>query len=190
MWFWCKVLAVVSCSFGSAWRGEFCMPDGLGGLRGSSLSGGLLSHEGSSQSALCTCMKLICSNGVTTVKRVPVEQQTTQLKGGNGKQTRKWELRTRHSGSDRCVLLFVVCLHSPWRRGELHCFAYPLVTLRLQSCRGSSGKPCITPDLWGNRAFEPLAFLTYFLDIYFLETIKWLWNKTILTSPSCERWTG
>lgn len=68
------------------------MPDGLGGLRGSSLSGGLLSHEGSSQSALCTCMKLICSNGVTTVKRVPVEQETTQLKGGKWKTNQKMEI--------------------------------------------------------------------------------------------------
>lgn len=65
------------------------MPDGLGGLRGSSLSGGLLSHHGSSQSALCTCMKLICSNGVTTVKRGPVEQETTQLKGGKWKTNQK-----------------------------------------------------------------------------------------------------
>lgn len=65
------------------------MPGGLGGLRGSNLSGGLLSHAGSSQSALCTCMKLICSNGVTTVKKVPVEQETTQLKGGKMENKRE-----------------------------------------------------------------------------------------------------
>lgn len=65
------------------------LPGGLGGLRGSSLSGGLLSHAGSSQSALCTCMELMCSNGVTTVKRVPVEQETRQLKGGKWKPDQK-----------------------------------------------------------------------------------------------------
>lgn len=86
------------------------MPGGLGGLRGSSLSGGLLSHAGSSQSALCTCRKLICSNGVTTVKRVPVEQEATQLRGGNGKQTRTWELRPSTVGVIDASCLWLVCV--------------------------------------------------------------------------------
>lgn len=86
------------------------MPGGLGGLRGSSLSGGLLSHAGSSQSALCTCRKLICSNGVTTAKRVPVEQEAPQMKGGNGKQTRKRELRPSTVGVIGASCLQFVCV--------------------------------------------------------------------------------